>query len=143
MKYIFLSLLILLSVNSAAEIYKWVDENGRTHYGDSNNKPANKTVEKIDIKLNTYKNTSFETTDIFTEKVIMYSATWCGYCKKARRYFVANQIPFVEYNVDKDRRAKRRYQKLGANGVPVILYKGKRMNGFSETGFRHFYKNGV
>ncbi len=42
----------------------------------------------------------------------MYSTVWCGFCKKAREYFVANRIPFVEYDVDKDIQAMRRYKKL-------------------------------
>ncbi len=142
MKFVFLSLCLVISAQAIAEIYKWVDESGRTHYGDSNYKPANTSVEKLDIELNTYKHTSFENTEVFTEKVVMYSAVWCGFCKKARRYFVANRIPFIEYDVDKDMRAKRRYQKLGANGVPVILFKGRRMNGFSEAGFKRIYRNG-
>jgi len=143
MKKAWLLLLIFMSAEASSEIYKWVDEKGRTHYGDSNNKPENKPVEKLDIKLNTYKHTSFENTEVITEKVVMYSAAWCGFCKKARRYFVANRIPFVEYDVDKDMRAKRRYQKLGASGVPVIFFKDRRMNGFSEAGFRSIYRNGT
>ncbi|WP_198147347.1 glutaredoxin family protein [Gilvimarinus polysaccharolyticus] len=33
-------------------------------------------------------------------RVVMY-ASWCGYCKKARRYFRANNIPFTEYDIEK------------------------------------------
>lgn len=143
LKYFLILVCIFISVEASSEIYKWVDEEGRTHYGDSNNKPDNKAVETLDIKLNTYKHTSFENTEFIAEKVVMYSAAWCGFCKKARRYFIANRIPFVEYDVDKDMRAKRRYKKLGASGVPVILFKGRRMNGFSEAGFRRIYRNGA
>jgi glutaredoxin len=132
-------MLFVLSVASKAEIYKWVDEKGRTHYGDSNMRPSGKSVEKLNLKINTYTNVSFENTGFFSEKVIMYSAEWCGFCKKARKHFSANRIPFVEYDIDRDQRAKRRYQKLGAKGVPVILYKGRRMNGFSEAGFKRLY----
>lgn len=73
----------------------------------------------------------------------MYSAAWCGFCKKAKSHFIANRIPFVEHDVEKDQRAKRRYQKLGANAVPVILYKGRRMHEFSESGFKRIYRNGT
>ena len=45
-------------------------------------------------------------------------ATWCSVCKKA----------------------KRKYKQLGATGVPVIIVGRKRMNGFSEAGFKRIYK---
>ncbi len=142
MKYLFVIALLLVSANSLSEIFKWADENGRVHYGDSDNLPENVRSEKMDIEINTYTDTSFEEAGEVTDKVVMYSTAWCGHCKKARQYFIANRIPFVEYDVDKDFSAKQRYQKLGARGVPVILYKERRMNGFSEAGFKRIYHGG-
>lgn len=141
MKYIILVMLFLVSVASTAEIYKWVDKNGRVHYSDSNNTPEKEAVETVKLKINTYTHTSFEKTEVFTERVVMYSASWCGYCKKARKYFRANRIPFVEYDIERNKQAYRRYKKLGAKAVPVILYKGQRMNGFTVEGFNRIYKS--
>ena len=143
MKYMLILFLIFMSLEASSEIYKWIDEEGRVHYGDSKNKPSDAVVEKMYLKLNTYKNTTFESSDINADRVTMYSASWCGFCKKARNYFIANRIPYIEYDVDRDQNAKRRYKKLGANGVPVILYKDRRMNGFSEQGFKSIYRNGA
>jgi glutaredoxin len=70
----------------------------------------------------------------------MYSTSWCGYCKKARKYFQANNIPFVEYDIEKNSRAKKRFDRAGGKGVPLILYKGKRLSGFSESGFNRIYQ---
>ena len=128
-----------LSFIATADVYKWVDENGRTHYGDAKNKPQNQATQSLDLKLNTYTHTTIEQSSQFTEKVVMYSTEWCGYCKQAKKYFIANRIPFVEYDIEKNPQAKQRYGRLGATGVPVILYKGKRMNGFSEAGFNNIY----
>lgn len=63
------------------------------------------------------------------------STSWCGYCKKARNYFRAKGITFTEYSIEKSRRAKRDYDAIGGNGVPVILAGPSRMNGFNEQGF--------
>lgn len=142
MKYTLFMLLMTISLNSIAEIYKWVDKSGRVHYSDLNNKADNQTAEKIDLKINTYKHTSFEDTEIFTKKVVMYSASWCGYCKKARRYFIAKGIAFTEYDIERNKSARRQYKKLGAKAVPVILYKGRRMNGFTVKGFNRIYQDG-
>ena len=70
----------------------------------------------------------------------MYSAEWCGYCKKAKRYFNMKGISYTEYDVEKNARAKSEYEKMGATGVPVILVGKKRMNGFSEKGFEKLYR---
>ena len=132
--------LIELCTFSHAEIYKWVDENGKIHFGD--NKPETMKAEKISLEINTYKQVLIDNSiyDVGPKKVVMYSTTWCGYCKKARKYFAANNIPFIEYDIEKNKRAKVRYDKMGAKGVPVILVGKKRMSGFSEKGFNKIYK---
>jgi len=61
----------------------------------------------------------------------MYSAAWCGICKKANEYFKANNIKYKEYDIDKSSKGKRILKKLGAKGVPVILVGDKHLNGFS------------
>ncbi len=70
----------------------------------------------------------------------MFSASWCGYCKKAKAYFKENRIRFTEYDIEKNSKGKRLYTQMGATGVPVILVGNKRMNGFSESGFNRLYK---
>lgn len=141
MKYILLVLIILPSLALAKGVFKWVDENGKTHYGDS--KPKNLNTKTVDLKLNTYESVSVQESNTNTDQVVMYSTSWCGYCKKARKYFKANNIKFSEYDIEKDRSAKIEYQKLGATGVPVILFKDRRMNGFSAANFRRLYESGA
>lgn len=139
---IFLSI-VALSFNSHAEIYKWVDESGQLHYSDrpSDNKPS----EKLKIKINSYTSVTTERLtskrDFSTDKkVLMYSTAWCRYCKKARKHFAKNNIPFVEYDIEKNTKAKREYDALKGSGVPVILVSDRRMNGFSEKSFDRIYK---
>ena len=72
--------------------------------------------------------------------LIKIETAWCGYCKKAKKYFQKKGIPFVEYDIEKNARAKRDYDAIGGKGVPVIVMGKKRMNGFSVAGFERFYK---
>lgn len=132
---ILLAGLILFSANVYCKVYKWTDANGRVRYGD--NKPESIKSQTLEIKENVY-----ESPDIVSrpsEKVIMYSTSWCGYCKKARKYFRKNNIPYIDYDIEKDSSAKQRYDKLGGNGVPLIRYKDKNMTGFSASRFERFY----
>jgi glutaredoxin len=147
--YCLLTLILLLPMSSgSAELYKWVDDKGNIHYGDS--PPA-----KADLKEITGKITSFKTVEVEpfkfdsslvttgsnsrTKPVIMYSTSWCGYCKKARQYFTRNSIPFREFDIEKSKKAAREYKKLKGRGVPVILIGKRRMNGFSANAFDKIY----
>jgi glutaredoxin len=70
----------------------------------------------------------------------MFSAEWCGFCRKARRYFKANGVTFRERDIEKDAAARREYERLGGNGLPLILVGDQRLSGFSEDGFRRLYE---
>jgi len=150
MKYlIFLVLILIIADPSSAEIYKWTDEQGQIHFSDE--KPENQEFKEVELVIRTYESVSYEdvtnepskvdTAKVDTEKkVIMYSASWCGTCKKAKKYFRRNGIPFINYDIEKSSRANKLYEQLGASGVPVIIVGKKRMNGFSEAGFQRIYK---
>ncbi|MCP5305069.1 MAG: glutaredoxin family protein [Chromatiaceae bacterium] len=123
---------------ASAEIYRWTDEQGKVHFGDR--APAGRAAEQVELRINTYTSVSYATSTIDTgAKVLMYSTSWCGYCKRARRYFEAHAIPFEEFDVERDAKARARYRKLGARGVPVIFVGKRRMNGFTEEAFRRLY----
>ena len=136
---ILLSVCLCFSSLSTAGIYKWVDENGKVHFSDK--KPVSQGVEEVDVRVNTYESVSYDTSLFDVGKqVVMYSASWCGYCKQARQYFKKNGIRYTEHDIEKNRFARKKYDELGATGVPVILVGKKRMNGFSEAGFRRIYE---
>ena len=138
---VFVSLAACLAVSSGAfaEIYRWTDENGRVHLSDRD--PGNQKTESVEVKVNTYKSVSYDTSTFDTgNKVVIYSTSWCAYCEQAKQYFKSHGIAFTEYDIEKSASAKARYDRMGATGVPVILVGKKRMNGFSEEGFRRIYQ---
>jgi glutaredoxin len=75
------------------------------------------------------------------KQVIMYATSWCGYCKQARQYFTRNNIPFVEYDVEEDPQARREYDELGGDGVPIILVGKYWLDGFDQEEFEAVYKD--
>jgi len=129
----------------AAELYKWVDDSGQVHYGDS--PPAEARLKKITGNVSSFSSVSVEPLSqssqvgkaAVAKSVVMYSTSWCGYCKKARRHFEANNIPFKERDIEKSEKAAKAFKKLGARGVPVILIDGRRMNGFDTATFDRIY----
>ncbi len=139
-KMLLLVMMLFASHSTLASIYSWTDANGRKHF--SSTPPTHTTSKKVTLKVNRYTNVTIDTSIFNTQgKVIMYSTSWCGYCKKAKRYFNANNIQFTEYDIEKSARAKRQYDRLNATGVPVILVGKKRLNGFSESAFKRIYNH--
>jgi glutaredoxin-like YruB-family protein len=74
-----------------------------------------------------------------TEGVVIYTTTWCGYCKKAKAYLKKKGVDFVEKDIEKDQDAAQELaQKAAAanvmpQGVPVIDVHGKLILGFDEA----------
>lgn len=124
---------------SAGEIFTWKDAQGRVHFGDR--KPADAEVRTLELpKVNSLRAVSVERTSQTSEKVILYSAEWCGYCRKARAYFVRESIPFDEFDVEKSAKGRADYARLQGRGVPIILIGDQRMNGFNEARFAALYR---
>jgi len=130
---------------SNAGIYKWVDSDGNVHFSDK--PPAEAQASEVKVKINTYTSPRITASPfsgqpdepIGSGEVILYSTSWCGYCKKARRYFQANNIAFTEYDVETSAKGRRDYAAMGGGGVPIILVGNKRLNGFSIAAFERLY----
>lgn len=83
-----------------------------------------------------------------TEKgaVIVYSAEWCGFCKKAKRWLSQKNVPFVERDVERQAGASKELSaKLAAagirgGGVPVIDWGGEIVMGFDVAKMTQLYE---
>ena len=137
---------LVVSPVSHGQLFKWVDEQGNVHYGDS--PPDNANLKRITGKVSSFRSVSIEPfvydSKNITERrrsktVVMYSTSWCGYCKQAAQHFKKNKIPFAEYDIEKSEQAAKEYKKLNGKGVPIILIGDQRMNGFSAGSFDSIY----
>ena len=140
MKLIVLIYALLFTVSASAEILKWTDSDGKVHFGDR--PPVDAKTSIVEVRINTYESPNIEALQEILNpknKVVMYSAAWCGICKKAKKYFKENNIKYKEYDIDRSSKGKKDFKKLGAKGVPVILVGDKRPNGFSAESFESIY----
>jgi len=56
------------------------------------------------------------------KKVEIYSTESCHFCRMAKEFFAAHNIPFTNYNVGTDMaKRKEMMEKSGQLGVPVII----------------------
>jgi glutaredoxin-like YruB-family protein len=66
--------------------------------------------------------------------VVMYSTSWCGVCKRARKYFEEKRIAFEELDVDEDSSARAEYVLLNPRrSVPTIKIGDEVVVGFSAA----------
>jgi glutaredoxin len=121
-----LLVLMFLSPVTQGELYKWVDESGRIHYGDS-------PPDKAKLKEITGSVSSF--TSVSVEPFVYDSSLVTGRQKSKS----VDNIPFTEHDIEKSETAAREYKKLRGRGVPVILIGDQRMNGFSAKTFDAIY----
>lgn len=67
--------------------------------------------------------------------VIIYSTTWCGYCKMLKAYLTDKNVPWVEKDIEQDAAAHQELMdKVQGNfrGVPVSDVNGTIILGFDR-----------
>jgi glutaredoxin-like YruB-family protein len=67
-------------------------------------------------------------------KVEIFTTPSCAYCKMAKEYFKEKNIPYIEYDVQRDI-AKRQemVEKTHQFGVPIIIINGEIVIGFDRA----------
>lgn len=65
-------------------------------------------------------------------QVVLYATDWCPYCEKTRALLAAKGIPYQEMNIETSAEARSQYQRLAANGVPVLLVAGEVVRGYQQ-----------
>jgi len=79
--------------------------------------------------------------------VVVYSATWCGYCKKAKAWLTKNNVPFVERDVETtagaqaELTAKLKASGVPGGGIPVVDWAGSLVVGYDVAAFERLLKS--
>mgnify|MGYP000108968484 CR=1 FL=1 len=138
--------LLCLASSSFADIYKWQDEQGKWHFGDT--PPENRKVLPIEVAPSNVVPGTTKSSNWLKESVksgarktvTMYSTSWCGYCRQAREYFQHNKIPFIERDIEKSAKAYKEFnRKYGGGGVPLLVVADRTMRGWAAPRFVAFY----
>jgi len=74
------------------------------------------------------------------KKVIMFSATYCPNCLNAKKFLSSQNIPFMEFDIEKSTAARNYFDKLGGRGTPFLLVNNHPIQGFNQAEFWHYYK---
>lgn len=57
-------------------------------------------------------------------EILMYTTTWCGDCRRAKKVFAARGVPFTEINIGDNSEAAEQVRRLnrGMQSVPTIVF---------------------
>ena len=68
-------------------------------------------------------------------ELLLFTATWCVYCKQAKAYLAAKGLPYREIDIESNAGAASYAQAGGQRGVPLLFKGGQRVLGFSATAY--------
>ncbi len=134
-------LILLFNTAAVAEIYRWIDNNGRVNFSDQ--LPADATATQLEIHIDAYTSASIDDTESKNagdSRVVIYSAGWCSVCKQARTWFEQNNISFIEYDIEHSDKGKHDFKNLNGRSVPIIVVGRKKLTGFSPASFEKIYQ---
>ena len=157
----FLLLLMLLFFflygTANANFYTWEDENGAKQITDY---PPPQSKSAKDVQVHKYesessddpvpaeknqqdasKKTLSNEQNIEQKKnrdVVLYTTSWCPWCKKARDFFTSRNIYFTDYDIEKDKEAAQRKKQLdNNNGIPFAIINGQSIHGYNPAAYEN------
>lgn len=66
-------------------------------------------------------------------KIVVYSTSWCGPCKNAKRLLKERGLDFTEVDIEEIGWSRDDlYKKTGGRTVPQIIFDGKSIGGYDD-----------
>lgn len=130
----FLGLALLLCAGAAsAQMYKWVDANGKTHFTDM---PPPATAKTAKVKGDTGSASAPDelpyalTRAMRSNPVTLYTTPSCAGCDSGRSYLKSRGVPFSEKTVT-TAADEEKYREAGGEGrFPFVLIGRSKLTGF-------------
>jgi glutaredoxin len=143
--------LIILSLPAWAQVYKWQDEKGVTHFSDSSPQGKGSVKMKVQETAREAERTPERTANLPEPahrqlqgmrsnqdiEAVMYMTEWCGYCRKAREYLHSLGVKLTEYDIEKDKGKREDFHKRGGKGVPLINVEGIIIKGYNPEAIKN------
>lgn len=70
-------------------------------------------------------------------EVVVYVTSWCPYCRQAREYLAAEDIPHRVVDIEASRAGAREYaERGGTGGIPLVAVGAETIEGWSAEATR-------
>lgn len=66
---------------------------------------------------------------------VLYSASWCGYCRQAKSYLATKGVAYSEIDIDTPDGMAGFSQVGGGRGVPLLIAGGQKVQGYSAQAY--------
>jgi glutaredoxin len=133
-------------------LYKSVDPGGRTVYGD---RPPGDGRAAQTLKFENLPSSPLSASTLAyleqlqkggntpaaapaTGELVLFTTSWCPYCKKAKSYLASKGVVFLERDIESKQGAAAYLQAGGKGGVPLLYRDGQRALGFSAPAYDTF-----
>lgn len=67
--------------------------------------------------------------------VALFTAIWCGHCKRAKAHLAAAQINYIEYDIENIEGMRAFIGAGGSGGVPLLVAGDRRVQGYSAAAY--------
>ena len=130
---------LLISVSAQAQLYKWVDADGKVTYSDM---PPPKSAVKVETKSLSSSDSTvalpFElATAAKNSPVTIYSSTACTPCDDGRSFLKQNGIPFSEKTVATNADIEKFKKLSGGSNLPFLMIGKVKLLGFNSSEWRN------
>jgi len=133
---LFLCCCIAAGLAQAAELYRWVDDDGKVHYTDQPPPAGAKKVEEKNLSTSTIDTSElpYATRQAIKKSPVTLYANDCGEpCKQARDHLTQRGIPYSAKNPQTSPADAQALTKLvGAAYVPVLVVGGAASKGYEK-----------
>jgi glutaredoxin len=68
-------------------------------------------------------------------ELLLFTTSWCAYCKKAKAYLAGKGVPYREIDIESNAGAASYAQAGGQRGVPLLFKGGQWVLGFSASAY--------
>jgi glutaredoxin len=143
--------LLIGSASVSQTLYKSIGPDGKAVYSDK--PPTTGKMEKT-LRVQDLPNTAIPTKTLAelealrkngrqgafsASGVVLFSASWCGYCKQAKAFLAQRGVRYQEKDIDTPDGKLAFAQAGSGSGVPLLLVNGATVQGFSPQAYESLF----
>jgi glutaredoxin len=123
---------LLCAASASAQVYKWKDAKGLTHFSDA---PPPPTVRQAEVKTYAGGEGGPVLPYVLVQAarnnpVTLYTASLCGPCDQARSFLQRRGIPYSEKSISNGEDQKKLKEAGGDGQLPFLLVGHRKLAGF-------------